>query len=317
MAPPTAPGAPRPAISPRIDPARDRRRLILYFGGLIAFYVGALLVIRPEWGGGEDELEKVAFALMLAPTIGAVLAAIFGPGVIRFGGPSWWLLASFVPSLVIAAVTLVAAATGSVELHAGKLAVSVAMIGPASLLSSVSAIGEEIGWRGFLWPLLRRRTTFVASSAVMLVVWWLYHAPLTIAGLYGFMGGLPAFTVAIVGFVLFVGVLTERSRSVWPSMLAHGSWNALVGTSYSWQGEDADQGFTGSRYLLGEFGWLAAGTMLAIGIGFAWWHLRTPTKDGIPASGPTGYDAPVQWLWFRRAPKASTAPPSPPSQPVT
>ena len=301
----SAPGTPRPALNPRIDPAHDRRRLILYFGGLIAFYVGVILIARPDWGGGEDELQKIALGLMFAPTVGAVLAAVFGPGVIRFGTPNWWLLAAFVPPLAIAVVTLVASATGEVELHAGKLAVSLAMIVPASIISSISAVGEEIGWRGFLWPLLRRRATFVVSSAVMFVVWWLYHAPLTIAGLYGFMGGLPAFTVAILGFVLFVGVLTERSRSIWPSVLAHGSWNALVGTSYAWQGKDEDQGFVGSRYLLGEFGWLAAGTMLVIGLGFAWWHLRTPTKDGISPSRPTGYDDPVQWLWFRRAPKSA------------
>lgn len=296
---------PTPAVPRRIDPAHDRRRLILFFGGLIVFYLGAILLVRPEWGGGEDELKKVAFALMFAPTVGAVLASIFGPGVIRFGMPSWWLLASFVPALVIAVVTLIAAGLGAVEVHAGPLATSLAMIVPAGILASTSAVGEEIGWRGFLWPLLRRRSSFVLSSVVMLVVWWLYHAPLTIAGLYGFMGGLPAFTVAITGFVLFVGVLTERSRSVWPSMLAHGAWNALVATSFAWDGSDAKQGFTGSDYLLGEFGWLAAATMLVIGLGLAWWHLRTPTKDGLSPSAPMGYGGAVQSLWFRRAPRSS------------
>jgi hypothetical protein len=124
----SAPGTPRPAFSPRIDPAHDRRRLILYFGGLIAFYVGVILIARPDWGGGEDELQKIAFGLMLAPTVGAVLAAVFGPGVIRFGLPNWWLLASFVPALAIAFVTLVASATGAVELNAGKLALSLALV---------------------------------------------------------------------------------------------------------------------------------------------------------------------------------------------
>jgi membrane protease YdiL (CAAX protease family) len=75
---------------------------------------------------------------------------------------------------------------------------------------------------------MRRRLTFIASSAIMAVIWWIYHTGLTFAGWYGFIGGIPAFTVALVGFVLFVGVRTERSRSVWPSVLAHGSWNALV-----------------------------------------------------------------------------------------
>lgn len=286
----------------RIDPARDGRRLVLFFGGLIAFYALVLVIARPDWGGGEDELAKIAVGLMFAPTVGALLAAVFGPGVIRFGRPTWWILAGLLPPLVVLPVTLVALVTGEVELHAGKLATSVALIVPASLGASLSAVGEEIGWRGFLWPLLRRRSTFIASSALMFGAWWVYHAPLTFLGLYGFVGGLPAFTVAILGFVLFVGVLTERSRSIWPSVIAHGSWNALVATSYSWLGRDDEQGFTGSRYLLGEFGWLAAIGMLVLGLGFAWWHLRTPTKDGLSPSAPTGYEAPVQWLSVRDAP---------------
>jgi membrane protease YdiL (CAAX protease family) len=76
-------------------------------------------------------------------------------------------------------------------------------------------------------------------------------------------------SVALLGFVLFVGVLTERSRSIWPSVLAHGSWNALVASFFSSSGDEEDRVFTGSRYLLGEFGWLGAARMLVLGVGFA------------------------------------------------
>ncbi len=79
------------------------------------------------------------------------------------------------------------------------------------------------------------------------VIWWLYHALLVWSGWYGFLGGLPAFTVGLVGFVLFVGVLTDRSRSVWPSVLAHGAWNGLVALYFSASGGDPhSRVFTGS-----------------------------------------------------------------------
>jgi membrane protease YdiL (CAAX protease family) len=128
-------------INRRIDPALDRRRLILFFAGLIVFYVGVLLITRPVLNGGEAELNKFVIGVMLAPTVGAILACVF-------------------------------------------------------------ALGEEIGWRGFLWPLMRRRLTFLASTAIMTAVWWIYHAGLTFAGWYGFIGGIPAFTVGLLGFVL-------------------------------------------------------------------------------------------------------------------
>jgi hypothetical protein len=38
---------------------------------------------------------------MLAPTVGAILACLFGPGIIRFGMSSWWLLASFLSATVV------------------------------------------------------------------------------------------------------------------------------------------------------------------------------------------------------------------------
>ena len=86
-------------------------------------------------------------------------------------------------------------------------------------------------------------------------------------------------------------------------MLAHGSWNGLVQSYFSSSGAVEDRVFTGSRYLLGEFGWLGAVGMLILGVGFVWWHFRTPTKDGLSPKEPTGYESPVMRLWFRNTPK--------------
>lgn len=43
----TTNGTAGPMINRRIDPARDRRRLVVFFAGLIIFYVGVLLVTQP------------------------------------------------------------------------------------------------------------------------------------------------------------------------------------------------------------------------------------------------------------------------------
>jgi membrane protease YdiL (CAAX protease family) len=294
-------------INKRIDPALDRRRLVLFFAGLIVFYVGVVLITQPALNGGEAELSKITYGVMLAPTAGAILACIFGPGVIRFGLPSWWLLAGFLPAALVFLITMIAAPVfGAVTFHTEHLARLLLLAVVLSLVGCIPALAEEIGWRGFLWPLMRRRLTFLASTAIMFVIWWIYHAVLIFAGWYGFMGGIPAFTVGLLGSVLFVGVLTERSRSIWPSVLAHGSWNGLVQPYFSSSGAVADRVFTGSRYLLGEFGWLAAVGMLILGVAFAWWHFRTPLKDGLSPKEPTGYESPLMWLWFRNTPKLKT-----------
>ena len=283
----------------------------MFFAGLIVFYVGVLLIARPVLNGGEAELNKFVIGVMLAPTVGAIFACVFGPGLIRFGMPSWWLLAAFLPAALVFLITLVAApVSDAATFHPDQVGALLLMAVPQSLLLCIFALGEEIGWRGFLWPLLRRRLSFLASTAIMVGIWWIYHAGLTFAGWYGFIGGIPAFTVGLVGFVLFVGVLTERSRSIWPSVLAHGSWNALVATYFSSSGSVEDRAFSGSRYLLGEFGWLGAAGLLILGVGFVWWHFRTPTKDGLTPKEPTGYESPLMWLWFRNAPKLKTPAPA-------
>jgi hypothetical protein len=116
------------------------------------------------------------------------------------------------------------------------------------------------------------------------------------------MGGIPAFTVGLLGFVLFVGVLTERSRSIWPSVLAHGSWNGLVQSYFSSSGAVEDRVFTGSRYLLGEFGWLGQWECSFSASGSCG-GISVPQPDGLSPKEPTGYESPVMWLWFRNTPK--------------
>ena len=45
---------------------------------------------------------------------------------------------------------------------------------------------------------------------------------------------------------------------------------------------------------------------MILGIAFAWWHPRNPTKDGLSPKDPTGDYSPVMWLRFRNAPKLKT-----------
>jgi membrane protease YdiL (CAAX protease family) len=116
------------------------------------------------------------------------------------------------------------------------------------VISSVAALGEETGWRGFLWPLMRRRWSFLVSAFVIGAVWWMYHVPLIFLGWYGSLRGLPAFTVALIGIALFIGVLTDRSRAVWPSVITHGAWNALVATGFAVTGSASLVAFAGSTF---------------------------------------------------------------------
>jgi membrane protease YdiL (CAAX protease family) len=260
-----------------------KRQLIWYFGGLIAVYVAGVAIFWPD--SGEQDGTGWALVIMFAPTAGAVLAKVFAGASIRWGRPNWWIFAGLLPTVFALAAYEIGAALGWDTVDIAVLRSAIAGAPLAILLGALSAIGEEIGWRGFLWPALRPRMRFLRVSLIVGAVWWLYHVPLILLGWYGTIGGIPAFTVALAGFALFVGVLTDRSGSLWPSVVAHAGWNSLVATGFDADGTPA---FTGSEVVVGEFGWLAAVSSLLLGVLATWWHLSRPMPVGVvehPAPG--------------------------------
>jgi len=258
----------------RTDPSRDGRRYAWYFGGLIAVYAVALYVFWPRGSGEPDDM--VYLFVMFAPTVGALLARFLGPGVIRWGRPSWWMAVALLPIVAALGTSLLGAAAGWYTVDGNVLRSALTGSAISVLTAGLAAVGEEIGWRGFLWPLLRTRYSFLWSSLIIGVVWWIYHVPFILTGWYGSLAGLPAFTAGIAGFTLFAGVLTDRSKSVWPSVIAHSAWNGLVATGFATTIGDVEvPAFSGNDTLLGEFGWIATGTALIVGVAAAWWHVRS------------------------------------------
>ncbi len=255
------------------------RQFLWYFGGLIVIYAVALVAFWPASGNVPNQ--ALFPVIMFAPTVGALLARFFGGGKIQWGRPNLWILAGVTPAVTALVAYLVATLAGWVSLDTNLLWSAVAIAPLTIVIGSLSAVGEEIGWRGFLWPTLRVRLGFWPTSLIVLVIWWTYHVPVILLGWYGSTAGLPAFTVAIAGFVLFVGVLTDRARSIWPSVIAHGAWNALVATSFAVDlGGRPVPAFIGDPAILGEFGWLAAVTTAILGGLTAWWHVTHPGRPG-------------------------------------
>ena len=258
----------------RTDPGRDVRRVVLYAAGLIAVYIAAVVFVIATHS--EKSPSTGILFIMLAPTVGALLARFAGPGVIQWGRPSWWIFAGLLPTAGVLIAYVIGSSVGVAVANYGVLGRALIFGVISIVIASISALGEEIGWRGFLWPLMRGRWSFGVSALVMCVVWWSYHVPLILVGWYGSLAGLGAFTVAIIGITLFIGVITDRTRSVWPSVIAHGAWNALAATGFAMAGNRAVVGFTGTALWVGEFGWLAAIASLAVGALATWWHLSRP-----------------------------------------
>lgn len=98
-----------------------------------------------------------------------------------------------------------------------------------TIVSLLSALGEEIGWRGFMVPALYQRLGLNKMLVISSLFWCCWHFPLLVAG--GYMSGtplwyqIPAFTLCIFPVGVMVGILTIQSGSVWPAALLHAAHN--------------------------------------------------------------------------------------------
>ena len=98
-----------------------------------------------------------------------------------------------------------------------------------TFLSLLSALGEEIGWRGFMVPALYERLGLNKTLLISSLFWCCWHLPLLVGG--GYMPGtplwyqLPAFVLCIFPVGVMAGLLTLESGSVWPAAFLHAAHN--------------------------------------------------------------------------------------------
>ncbi len=93
------------------------------------------------------------------------------------------------------------------------------------------ALGEELGWRGYL--LLRMRDAGIPRPVLLGgLLWAAWHVPLILSGQYvvgaNSVLAIPLFTVGVLAASYFFGYLRLRSGSVWPAAIAHAAYNAII-----------------------------------------------------------------------------------------
>lgn len=106
----------------------------------------------------------------------------------------------------------------------------------APFINMIFAFGEEIGWRGMLFPTLAAHMPVRAAVVVSGIIWGLWHAPVIAMGHnYGMayagfpVVGILVMTLACTALGCWLSLLRARSGSVWPCALAHGAFNAVAG----------------------------------------------------------------------------------------
>jgi len=215
-------------------------------------------------GGQFKSLGGTAFssAYMLLPLLSVVLTQLifkekpFSDTGISFRLNKWWLFAWLIMP-VFSIIALFASAllpgvtiAGDSALINKSLANINGMIGPWGLFAisiasgllagaSVNAVfgfGEEVAWRGFL-PRVLGDCGFWKKSLIIGTIWGVWHFPIILMGLnypsHPVLGVfmMIACCLALTPILLFI---RERSLSVIPAAIAHGTLNATAGLSLAY-----------------------------------------------------------------------------------
>ena len=112
----------------------------------------------------------------------------------------------------------------------GGIYIAVSFI-PFLIFSALSAAGEELGWRGFAYPVLEKVFSPVKAVLINGFIWALWHLPLILGGLYqsnvNIVYGIVTFIVLVMLVTVIYCWLRSVSGSVITAILLHAVHNEL------------------------------------------------------------------------------------------
>lgn len=235
-----------PHITARPMAPIDNRRLGLYIGILVGFAVilsGAAQLL-------DTSPVALAPAYMFTPLV-AGLFVTWRHDIPRTAiglqlGRGRWLAVAAIAALPLVGLTLaLAIAIPGVAFEptdplpgmplpsgpVGLLATVAIVLGLGTTVNAAFALGEEVGWRGYLlWELAP--LGFWRASAGIGALWGLWHAPVIVAG-YNYpsfpVAGVVAMSVATLAYSPVYTYLVVKAESVLAAAFLHGVFNASAG----------------------------------------------------------------------------------------
>jgi membrane protease YdiL (CAAX protease family) len=218
--------------------------LVLTFGLSAIFYVKIIT--------GAEGMAAWLGPLMWCPGVSAILTKlIFDRDLKGLGwkpGRAKWLGYAYLLPILYGAVIYgltwligqggfttdftaeVASELGMADASAGqRVAVYTLLMATFVFLKSglPRALGEELGWRGFLFPELQRMTSFTTASLIGGAFWALFHLPLILFSDYHSTAPIAfqvvMFSISSIALTFLHNWFRARSGSVWPAVFLHAS----------------------------------------------------------------------------------------------
>ncbi len=125
-------------------------------------------------------------------------------------------------------------------------------------INSIYALGEEVGWRGFLFEELYDRSNIIYSGVIIGLIWGFWHTPIILLparNMLMSLGVLALYIIWIIPVALVMNVMRLWGDSILPAISLHGAINALWGIT-NVVNYFEDFGNYVKIYLIGIFAWL-------------------------------------------------------------
>lgn len=240
-----------------------KRRIGLYL--LINFGLVWGITLLYLWKGGTYETSAMQFILtfsMLCPTIAVLITrrvtgegfAVTGKGSLLLGMNMkekrwvWYVVALLLPFVyfdlgILLFALIFPGALDVTRLDTLPFSKNCIPLMPFVVISnaviySFGALGEEIGWRSYLYPKLEE--LYGTKKAIILggCIWGIWHYPALYAGHnfgHGYWGepfsGFAVFTLFTIAIGAIMYDLTKKTESVWPATFLHAVNNTVAGGS--------------------------------------------------------------------------------------
>ncbi len=218
---------------------KKERKEILTFLIFTIIFTGLSIFLLIQKNITNKDL--VILGLMWSPGISAILARLLFSGSVKdlaweLPKPKFLLFAFILPfAYVIVYVILWITGISNINHNFTKELISSEFLTDYPVLLATGlfyAMGEEIGWRGFLTTRLLRSKSFLQTSLIVGAIWALWHIPI----LYLMLAKADVNLLLMLS-IYSAGVLVEtfmytwfikKSLSVWPCIMLHASYNYHV-----------------------------------------------------------------------------------------
>ncbi|UXD22487.1 hypothetical protein IPA_05410 [Ignicoccus pacificus DSM 13166] len=220
------------------------RPLFLYLA-LLAIFSVAMYAALTSFKMSGASIKILSIIYMWTPTLATVIVLRSGKAILDVLGEfrlKWYLIAGLVPLIHLALVRLILSSQWidpslvlfllkGINVSTTKLLVEGLVAGYT--VNAVVALGEEIGWRGFMFKVLRGNR--LTKSIVIGTVWALWHWPLIVLGYLNFPQskalGIPIFALTLIPMTYVMLFFRER-EGVYSTAVLHGVTNGVLGMEY-------------------------------------------------------------------------------------